>query len=514
MPTQPGSSDAAGSPSAQANRDPQATERARSRPRVWIILIPIVLLGILGAAWATLPRRHEHADSPWQHMPHRPTHFDHKDVIQAPLKTGPAVTQRCLECHPAAAREVMQTSHWTWAGQVVNVPGTDTVQRVGKLNLINNFCIHAGPNGGRCTSCHVGYGWQDNHFDFSAEQNVDCLVCHDQTNTYQKGIAGLPEEKVDLVAVAKSVGRPNRTTCGQCHFKGGGGDAVKHGDLDGSMYFPPERIDVHMGRYDFQCIDCHRAKEHRIPGCAMSVCIDRPARVNCTDCHEAAPHRNERLDFHTATVACQTCHIPRMAIDAPTKMYWDWSAAGQDGKVDDPHVYLKTKGSFLFAQNIRPEYYWYNGRARRYLTGDKIDPSQVVQINYPLGGPGEPEARIWPFKVHRGKQIYDTQLLHLLTPKTAGEGGYWTEFDWDKACRLGAASTGLQYSGHYGFVETAMYWPLSHMVQSKEKALQCVDCHGRHGILDWAALGFDGDPAYRGNRWRMELVRDQEGSSQ
>ena len=37
-----------------------------------------------------------------------------------------------------------------------------------------------------------------------------------------------------------------------------------------------------------------------------------------------------------------------------------------------------------------------------------------------------------------------------------------------------------------------MYWPLSHMVQPKEKALQCSDCHGERGVLDWSALGLRG----------------------
>ncbi|MCH5372721.1 MAG: cytochrome C, partial [Planctomycetes bacterium] len=259
--------------------------------------------------------------------------------------------------------------------------------------------------------------------------------------------------------------------------------------------------------------DCHRTREHHIPGCAMSVCIDQPQRVDCTDCHSQQPHGHERLDAHTRTVACQTCHIPRMAIDAPTKMYWDWSQAGQDGRQEDPHVYLKAKGSFRYAQNIQPEYYWYNGRARRYLTGDKIDPATGVQINYPLGGAGDPSAKIWPFKVHRGKQPYDKQHLYLLTPKTFGPGGYWSEFDWEKACRLGCESTGLEFSGEYGFVATAMYWPLSHMVQSKDHALQCVDCHGERSVMDWQALGFDGDPAYRGDRRRMELIRNERGGS-
>jgi hypothetical protein len=244
----------------------------------------------------------------------------------------------------------------------------------------------------------------------------------------------------------------------------------------------------------------------------MSVCIDRPRRVYCSECHTDKPHHDERLDFHTASVACQTCHIPRMAIDAATKMYWDWSKAGQEDREEDPHSYLKIKGEFKYAQNIRPEYYWYNGRARRYLTGDKISPTQSVQINTPLGGPGDAEAKIWPFKVHRGRQIYDKKLNHLLAPRTSAEGGFWREFDWDKACRLGAEDVGIEYSGEYGFVDTEMYWPLSHMVQFKEKALQCIDCHGPRGVLLWEQLGYDGDPAYRGNRQRMGLLRDESGA--
>jgi octaheme c-type cytochrome (tetrathionate reductase family) len=482
-----------------------------------IIAASIVVVIVLGAVLSLVFGRASSPagifESPWDRLPSRPVPTDHARLIRGPLEDGPSVTRACLECHPDAAQQVMATSHWTWAGQKVKLPGRDEIMRVGKRNLINNFCIHAGPNMEKCSSCHAGYGWKDDSFDFQNAENVDCLVCHDQTGTYRKGDAGHVAEGVDLVRVAQSVGSPTRNNCGQCHFKGGGGDAVKHGDLDGSMYFPPERIDVHMGKLDFACVDCHRTKDHRIPGCAMSVCIDTPLRVNCTDCHSERPHHDDRLDAHTQTVACQTCHIPRMAIDAPTKMVWDWSAAGQDGREEDPHVYLKKKGSFQYAQNIRPEYHWYNGTAWRYLTGDKIDPGKVVRINYPLGSPGDPGAKIWPFKVHRGKQVYDKKHQYLLAPKTAGPGGYWSEFDWDKACRLGSEAIGLPYSGEYAFVETEMYWPLSHMVQPKEKALQCHECHGARGIMNWTALGFDGDPAFRGDRHRMELIRAGQGGS-
>jgi hypothetical protein len=100
-----------------------------------------------------------------------------------------------------------------------------------------------------------------------------------------------------------------------------------------------------------------------------------------------------------------------------------------------------------------------------------------------------------------------------LTPRTWGKGGYWETFDWDQACRLGSETTGLAYSGKYDFVETVMYWPLSHMVQTKENALQCIDCHGGQGLMNWSALGYEGDPAFRGDRRRTELLRGSQGDS-
>ena len=45
-----------------------------------------------------------------------------------------------------------------------------------------------------------------------------------------------------------------------------------------------------------------------------------------------------------------------------------------------------------------------------------------------------------------------------------------------------------------------MFWPLSHMVAPKERALQCTDCHGTGGRMDWPALGYEGDPHERGSR--------------
>ena len=141
---------------------------------------------------------------------------------------------------------------------------------------------------------------------------------------------------------------------------------------------------------------------------------------------------------------------------------------------DDPHHYLKIKGEFTYEQDAVPEYRWFNGTVGRYLLGDKIDdPEKPTVLNPPLGGIEDGKARIWPFKVHRAKQPYDAGNRYLFPPVTGGKDGYWTNFDWDQAFRLGAKASNIAYSGRYGFARTEMYWPLSHMVAPKEKAL-CV----------------------------------------
>ena len=116
---------------------------------------------------------------------------DHSQLsaLQGPFASPQEVTQACLSCHTEAADEVMHTVHWTW--EFVNQA---TGQTLGKKTLINNFCISTQSNEPRCTSCHVGYGWTDKNFDFTVQENVDCLVCHDTTGDYKKFPtgAGLP----------------------------------------------------------------------------------------------------------------------------------------------------------------------------------------------------------------------------------------------------------------------------------------------------------------------------------
>ena len=455
-----------------------------------IIFLPIALL----VTGEELP-----STNPWDNVAPTPVHTNHSALIEGEFTTGSEVTAACLECHETAAQQVMDTVHFTWESEPVQLPGREELVTVGKKNQINNFCIGIQGNWPSCTRCHAGYGWEDANYDFNQEANVDCLVCHADANIYAKGLAGEPAEGVDLLAAAQSVGSPTRQNCGSCHFNGGGGNAVKHGDLDESLYFPDEAVDVHMGRYDFECVDCHQTTDHQISGHMISVSPLDNNTLACTNCHSTDLHADERITSHVETVACQTCHIPEGATRNATKTQWDWSTAGQD-LPEDPHVYLKIKGSFVYEDNILPTYAWFNGNADRYIVGDIIDPTQPTELTQPLGDITDPTAQIWPFKVHETLQPYDAVYNYLLVPRTAGEGGFWTEFDWDQAFRLAEEDTGLAYSGKYDFAPTTMHWTLTHLVQPKENALQCNDCHGENGRMDWEALGYYGDPLYWGGR--------------
>ncbi len=435
--------------------------------------------------------------------PYRPgprPHLDHSAFFTKAFKSGPEVTKACLQCHEQEAHDLHGTPHWQWLGEEEQVPGTDRRLRMGKKNLINNFCISIQGNWDGCTKCHAGYGWKDAQFDFDDLTQMDCLVCHDQSGSYAKTKAGWPRKDADLLVAAKSVGTPTRAACGSCHTYGGGGLAVKHGDLDTTLDHPDELDDIHMGRAGFLCVDCHGGHGHNIRGKAIAVSTNADNGISCTNCHAAEPHGDERIDAHTARVACQSCHIPYFALSIPTKMWWDWSKAGDDSRQDDIHHYLKIKGEFRYDSHVTPEYYWFDGTADRYLLGDRIPEEGPVPINMPRGANRGPGAKIWPFKVHRAKQPFDTEHRTLLAPITAGEGGFWSDFDWDQAFRLAVKHTGLAYSGHYGFVETEMYWPINHMVQPKDRALRCVDCHSPQSRLDWEALGYPTDPMNEGVR--------------
>lgn len=440
----------------------------------------------------------------------------------------------CLQCHENVADEIMHTVHWRWEH-------TDPItgKRLGKNNVINNYCIAIRSNEPRCTSCHIGWGYSNASFDFNNANAIDCLACHDTTGTYKKfptgsgyPVIGAPKEfpagsgnfwqPPDLTYIARNVGKTSRATCGACHFYGGGGDAVKHGDLDSTLTNPSRDLDVHMGTngLNFACATCHlpeNAPRHEMLGSPYTQSTNA-IPLACENCHGDAPHASDsnptlaaRLNTHVARVACQTCHIPAFARGQPTKMHWDWSTAGiknTNGALmtvkgpDGTVIYDTQKGSFVWQKNVMPEYRWFNGVVDFITADDPVSSNEVVRINTLQGHRLDPKARIYPVKHFTGVQPYDAGFNRLAVPHLFPSGptdtnAFWKVFDWNKAVAAGQAAVGRTFSGVLGFVHTEMYWVQNHMVAPKEQALQCGDCHAPRGRFDFAALGYPEDMAFR-----------------
>ena len=339
---------------------------------------------------------------------------------------------------------------------------------------------------------------------------MDCLVCHADPSFFSKknNTCGWPDKDVDLAAAAQSVGMPGRTNCGACHWYGGGGNNVKHGDMDNNLASPSPSYDVHMGGLNFTCQECHVTDRHRISGSSTTSAVSEGV-VACTDCHDPKPHDAasplmDQLNDHCDAIACQTCHIPRFAKVSPTVTMWDWSKSGDGDKLiskteNREELLSRKKGLLIKEQNVRPTYLWYNGKHRRYLEGDPVKFDDMNCLNPPDGDIHDASARITPFKNMRGVEPADAEYGYLIVPKLF-HGGYFTHFDWVKAAEQGMAAAGMKFSGKVLFVDTCMRWRINHEVAPAKDALSCLDCHRPDGVMDFKKLGYAGDPAAVGGR--------------
>ncbi len=466
---------------------------------------------------------------------HHPYTPDHDALVQ--LSQDPdiqEVTSSCLSCHDSVGQDILHSAHWTWQGHSPSIRGHEHDVSLGRKTVFNNCSLAMGSDNVTCAQCHIGFGWNDEGFDFTDPQKIDCLVCHDTTQTYRKGKGGLPLESIDLVQVAASVGRPSRSNCGLCHFNSGGGANFKHGDLEPILADAPDDFDVHMGRYNLRCQDCHTTYQHHIAGESLaSPAVE--GRVQCVQCHGSAPHGisgmlSRHLDDHTRSVGCETCHIPFIAKETPTRVSVDFSRAGQDLAPEYDELgnstYDKKIGSQKWAKNLIPEYLWYDGTREAHMIGDKIDPSDIVDLNRPLGERIDPSARIYPFKAHTAVQPFDTEQSTLVVLRF--EESFWDHYDWNQAISEGMSRIGLEYSGSYDFVETRMYISIHHEVAPTRETLGCADCHSQSAVtcrrchgqemgeelpahayriypdaqkrMDFQKLGYQGDPALVGGR--------------
>ena len=447
-------------------------------------------------------------------------------------------TESCLLCHEEEGNEALEMGHFKWEGKTTRMAGLEGGVH-GKNDLLNNFCIAVPTNEGRCTQCHAGLGYSDASFNFNDPRNIDCLVCHDQTGTYQKGktTAGMPDPGVDLNAVARSIAlgsKPTLKNCIGCHAKAGGGDNVKHGDLSTNMLATTREYDVHMGTdgANLVCVDCHAANHDPETGdvnhgnAGMSLhSVNEGEMRGCVDCHGSrdAIHADKPFaamfeDGWHGRLACQVCHIPAIARVVSTKVEWYWADAGKDvvpvpvDPVTGRPTFDKKKGTFVWKNNVRPTLRFSNGQWNRMVIGvsDKYD-QEPIMLAEPLGSRDDPEAMIYPFKLMVGNQPVDPNTKTVLVPhlfgKAGGDNPFWAKYDWNAALADGAAYTGQDYSGEYAFGSTEMLLSVNHEIAPAAEAYGkweeggsggCRDCHSNDAI-DWPALGWSDDPVNGGH---------------
>lgn len=484
---------------------------------IFLVLVPVALIGLLIYDIQNLPGHNNLPELQEKYETRDSRIIDHTrfEELKGPFADAHAITAVCLSCHEERGHDLLKSHHFTWEKEEY-IEGRGVVY-YGKKNALNNFCTGIAGSELSCNRCHAGYGYADQSFDFTDPKNIDCLVCHDNSMTYEKakGQAGYPVEGIEYQKVFASLSSPKKANCGTCHFNSAGGNNVKHGDLEAALLTANKDVDVHMGKdgLDMECTDCHETKNHVMKGRYYGLSSTNQGRAMCEDCHTPFPHKDDLTNEHTLKVACKTCHIPTYAKVNNTKMSWDWSTA--TSKLDKEgngisiynekgeQIYFSDKGTFTWQKNVKPEYVWFNGTADHHLLTDSIR-EEPVKINRLLGSYPDPESKIIPVKVHRGAQPYDVVHRKIVQAKLwdpeEGKGALWVDYNWDKALAAGMEYLGLPFSGKYDFIKTEMYLPVSHMVSDSENALTCKDCHVRNesrlaGLTDFYMPGRDRNKA-------------------
>jgi hypothetical protein len=403
--------------------------------------------------------------------------------------------QTCLTCHTDEAYQVHGSVMYQWEGATPDmVSGPD---QQGKISgAVNSYCINILGNWNVCGNCHVGLGVPPDPEPTQEQlENIDCMLCHQQAYRRKK-VDGrfVPDETgmaITMDEAARTVHRPVRYNCLQCHAKAGGGDAVKRGDLSmAHVLTVDDSFDIHMATTgaNMRCQQCHTTTDHRVAGKGSDLRpTDSPVRVECTNCHgdkaSASGHDNETIGRHVNRIACQTCHIPVYAKDASD------SAATEATEVH--RTWLGTHSTaapfhpVMDKQNdVMPKYRFWNRKSRNYLLHDvaEVDPvTGRYPTSRPLGDVGASDSKLYPFKYKTAEQPIALDANKLIALDTSV---FFATGDAAAATEQGLVNMGLSASEPYDWIETDTYQLLNHEVSPSGMALACNQCHGSTARMD------------------------------
>ncbi len=416
--------------------------------------------------------------------------------MKGPFQTFTEVNRECVSCHNQEAANLKKDIHWLWQ-RPKKVNGK--VESFGKKTSLSHFAIVASLNKKMCMECHVSDNPQQ--FDFENKNNslIDCLICHDTTNTYKRSISSKIGPEINLSDIIKNIGEPNSDNCLSCHFTRCR-NPLNSGPVQISdVNHLANQSDIHLisKKINFSCLDCHSSgKNHTFEPTKSNNDLSR-IDIGCSKCHSNLPHTNSQLNSHNSTIACQTCHIPLYAINTPAVISWNWSMAGKTSTISrqsptEDISYLDENGYFQ-GSNIIPAYRWDNGNDQIYKRGGRVNPDQVTPLSMPANK--KTGSILAPFSTTYGTQLYDKKYRYLISPLfNNDQENAFNASDWDMIAKTGMKAILLPYSGTHELTTTVTYKPLNHGVTSAKNALDCLDCHGKSGRIQWQLLGYTIDP--------------------
>jgi hypothetical protein len=155
------------------------------------------------------------------------------------------------------------------------------------------------------------------------------------------------------------------------------------------------------------------------------------------------------------------------------------------------------RGKYKYDQDLEsdvtPVYAWYNGNSWVQVPGQPVRKNDLGEVTMvlPEGTRDDPDAKIFPFKLHRG-QLPVLREKQWLAPIATEE--IYLHGDPDRAVRDATAHIYGIKDAKFDWTDTIRYMGINHSVPPATEALRCPDCHGKAGRLDWKALGYEGDP--------------------
>lgn len=390
----------------------------------------------------------------------------------------------CQMCHANVADQVLHSVHYTWEGKMDHyslVAGTTA--RINWLGILNKKLNIPGG----CGRCHVGSGAQpaaDPEARQADRNSIDCLICH--SPVYDIGLRFPTQDEQGnwiltqdrRVLAARQAQRPTTENCLFCHFNVGGGPMFKRGvdfapveDKHGEA----SKADVHADA-GMTCVDCHASKDHKIVGFSPDIWSrDRPdQRLTCDSCHTSTPHHDRLINEKHVRLDCRTCHV----LGTGGLVNRDWTAPPSYDPVTELY---SPKDDVREPNSVPPIFLWHNG--------------QPALPGKPWPGSREdPGSRIQPFKRFQATVPVDASSGQPIPLKL---GVFYTRGDLEKAIAMGAAESGMAYSGSWQPKTLSAPLQISHGVVGKEYARQCQDCHVPQGIMDFASLGYTAEEIAR-----------------